>query len=45
MSNGKGSKRRPKNVEYKVWSENYDRIFKKGTDDDRRSKSSNKDKK
>ena len=27
--NGKGSKQRPKTVDYKTWSANYDRIFKK----------------
>jgi hypothetical protein len=25
--NGKGSKRRPKNVDYKTWEKNYERIF------------------
>jgi hypothetical protein len=25
--NGKGSKRRPKNVDQKTWEKNYDRIF------------------
>lgn len=28
--NGKGSKRRPKSISYKTWSENFDRIFKHG---------------
>lgn len=46
MSNGKGSKRRPKNVDYQVWSDNYDRIFrKKGHNDDRRDKGSDNNKK
>lgn len=27
--NGKGSKRRPKSIDYKTWSKNYDKIFKK----------------
>ena len=27
--NGKGDKRRPKSVDYKTWSENYDKIFRK----------------
>jgi hypothetical protein len=27
MSNGKGSKRRPKSVDYKTWEKNYNRIF------------------
>lgn len=46
MSNGKGSKRRPKNVDYKVWSDNYDRIFKKGSHaNDRRNKGSDNTKK
>ena len=27
MSNGKGSKRRPKSVDYKTWEKNYDKIF------------------
>ena len=25
--NGKGSKRRPKSVDYKTWEKNYERIF------------------
>ena len=25
--NGKGSRQRPKGVDYKTWSKNYDRIF------------------
>lgn len=25
--NGKGSKRRPKNIDQKTWDENYERIF------------------
>lgn len=25
--NGKGSKPRPKNVDYKTWEKNYERIF------------------
>ena len=24
---GKGSKRRPKNIDYKTWEKNYERIF------------------
>ena len=28
--NGKGDKPRPKGVDYNTWSNNYDRIFKKG---------------
>lgn len=28
--NGKGSKRRPKSISYKTWSENFDRIFNHG---------------
>lgn len=27
--NGKGSKSRPKSVDYKTWSKNYENIFKK----------------
>ena len=27
--NGKGSKRRPKNVDQKTWEDNYHRIFRK----------------
>lgn len=30
--NGKGDKPRPKSVSYKVWSTNYDKIFKKKKD-------------
>jgi hypothetical protein len=30
MNNGKGDKTRPKSVDYNTWSNNYDRIFKKG---------------
>lgn len=29
--NGKGSRPRPKSVDYKTWEKNYDRIFKKET--------------
>jgi len=29
--NGKGDKPRPKTVDSKTWSENYDRIFKKSS--------------
>jgi hypothetical protein len=25
--NGKGSKQRPKTVDYKIWEKNYERIF------------------
>lgn len=25
--NGKGSKRRPKNVDYETWEKNYERVF------------------
>jgi hypothetical protein len=28
--NGKGSRQRPKNIDYKTWSKNYDKIFKHG---------------
>lgn len=27
--NGKGSKPRPKSVDYSIWSKNYERIFRK----------------
>jgi hypothetical protein len=27
--NGKGSKPRPKSVDYKTWEKNYERIFRK----------------
>lgn len=27
--NGKGSKRRPKNIDQKTWDKNWNRIFKK----------------
>jgi hypothetical protein len=27
--NGKGDKRRPKSVDYNMWSKNYERIFRK----------------
>jgi hypothetical protein len=27
MSNGKGSKRRPRLVDQKIWDKNYERIF------------------
>jgi hypothetical protein len=30
--NGKGDKRRPKNVDYKTWEKNYERIFRKQKD-------------
>ena len=30
--NGKGDKRRPKNVDYKTWEKNYKRIFRKQKD-------------
>lgn len=30
MKNGKGDKPRPKGVDYNTWSNNYNRIFKKG---------------
>ena len=33
MSNGKGDKRRPKSVDYKTWSKNYERIFRKKKND------------
>ncbi len=29
MANGKGSKPRPKSVDYKTWEKNYNMIFKK----------------
>jgi hypothetical protein len=29
MSNGKGDKRRPKNISYGEWSKKYEEIFKK----------------
>ena len=29
MSNGKGSKPRPKSVDQKTWDKNYERIFRK----------------
>jgi len=29
MSNGKGDKPRPKSVDYKTWSKNYESIFRK----------------
>lgn len=29
MSNGKGSKSRPKSVDYKTWEKNYNNIFRK----------------
>ena len=25
--NGKGDKRRPRSIDYKIWSKNYDKIF------------------
>jgi len=25
--NGKGSRRRPKNIDYKTWEKNYEKIF------------------
>lgn len=28
--NGKGSRQRPKSIDYKTWSKNYDKIFKHG---------------
>lgn len=28
-TNGKGSKRRPRTIDYATWSKNYDKIFKK----------------
>lgn len=28
--NGKGSRQRPKTVDYKTWTDNYNRIFKHG---------------
>lgn len=41
--NGKGSKTRPKTVDYKTWARNFDRIFKKkGRKNDRRDQSSHK---
>ena len=44
--NGKGSKPRPKTVDYQTWAKNFDRIFKKKDHkNDIRSKSSNKYKK
>lgn len=43
--NGKGSKPRPKTVDYQTWARNFDRIFKKeGHKNDRRNKSSDKHK-
>ena len=30
--NGKGDKRRPKNIDYKTWEKNYERIFRKQKD-------------
>lgn len=27
MSNGKGSRPRPKSVEHKIWEQNYEKIF------------------
>jgi hypothetical protein len=30
--NGKGSKPRPKSVDYSTWSKNYERIFRKQKD-------------
>lgn len=29
MSNGKGSKPRPKSVDYKTWEKNWEKIFSK----------------
>lgn len=36
--NGKGDKRRPKSVEYKIWEKNYERIFRKKTDHEKTTK-------
>lgn len=44
--NGKGSKPRPKTVDYQTWAKNFDRIFnKKDRSNDKRNKGSNKHKK
>lgn len=37
--NGKGDQRRPKSVDYNTWSKNYDRIFKKGKNEQTKKKS------
>ena len=37
--NGKGDKRRPKSVDYKVWKKNYERIFRKHKHDKTNEKS------
>ena len=37
--NGKGDKRRPKSVDYKVWEKNYERIFRKNKHDKTNEKS------
>lgn len=39
MSNGKGDKTRPKSVDYNTWCKNYDRIFKKGKNEQTKKKS------
>jgi hypothetical protein len=33
MSNGKGSKRRPRLIDQETWDKNYERIFKKKNND------------
>lgn len=33
MSNGKGSKPRPKSVDYKTWDKNYNQIFRNQKND------------
>jgi hypothetical protein len=43
--NGKGSKRRPKDVDQKTWDDNYNRIFRqKAPKNVNRDKGSNRDK-
>lgn len=36
--NGKGDRPRPKGVDYNTWEKNYNRIFKKGKDDEKINK-------
>lgn len=38
MSNGKGSKPRPKSIDYKTWEKNYNNIFRKNEKSNKISK-------
>jgi hypothetical protein len=38
MTNGKGDKSRPKSVDYKTWEKNYERIFRKKTNEKTKKK-------